>query len=133
MNEKELEIYSTGIVHCSICTNIKSYREIERRVNIKNPAGISSGWKISESPTFKDGTPNPSPCNEGRATHKHYLMHARTRYKRSKGKIIRRILSIILIILGLISVIVLSNSGSPRAWMSVFYFIIADQLWIGAI
>ena len=70
---EELEIYSNGFVHCSICTNIENIEEIERQVNMKNPTGIGSRWKISEEPTFRSGQPNPCVC-EQKSTHRHYLM-----------------------------------------------------------
>lgn len=70
----ELEIYSNGFIHCSICTNMGSMEEIERRVNRENPTGISSHWKVSESPTFANGEPHPGVCEQKPDTHKHYLM-----------------------------------------------------------
>ena len=70
----ELEVYSTGIVHCSICTNIESVEEIERIVNLKNPTGISSYWRVSKNKNFRGGEPNPCPCDQKPDTHKHYLM-----------------------------------------------------------
>lgn len=72
-NKEELQIYADGIVHCSVCTNIKSEKRIEELVNKKNPTGIESKWVISKD-DFGRGEPNPSPCNHKPKTHKHYLM-----------------------------------------------------------
>jgi hypothetical protein len=70
----ELEVYSLGLVACSICTNIKDPREIEMVVNMRCPTGISSSWKISKDPTFHTGQSNPCPCEKNPKTHKHYLL-----------------------------------------------------------
>jgi hypothetical protein len=70
----ELEVYSNGLVHCSVCTNIKDPRNIEMQTNIKNPTGISSSWKIDKEPNFHTGQTNPCPCENKPNTHKHYLM-----------------------------------------------------------
>ena len=77
-NEKKkevlLEVYSHGVVHCSICTNIDSISLIENLVNAKNPTGIRSRWKVSKQIAFDSGQPNPCPCDQKPETHKHYLM-----------------------------------------------------------
>ena len=72
-----LAVYSHGMFHLSICTNITDRVEIVRRVNEDTPAGtMESGlkWEISEEPTFKGGQPNPTICDEGREDFMHYLM-----------------------------------------------------------
>jgi len=75
---KELEIYANGFIYCSVCTNIESRERIEELVNLKNPTGISSRWKISKDKFFAERRgkkgPNPSPCEQKPKTHKHYLM-----------------------------------------------------------
>lgn len=71
---EELQIYANGIVHCSVCTNVKSRKRIEELTNLKNPTGISSRWEISTDKTFCGGEPNPCPCERKPKTHKHYLM-----------------------------------------------------------
>jgi hypothetical protein len=74
MSEREeLEIYSNGLVHCSVCTNVIDRKRIEELVNLKNPTGIASQWKISND-NFKNGNSNPCPCENKPKTHKHYLM-----------------------------------------------------------
>jgi hypothetical protein len=73
--KEELEVYSNGIVHCSVCTNIKDPRDIEIQTNLQNPTGLSSGgWKISKDTNFATGQTNPCPCEQKPKTHKHYLM-----------------------------------------------------------
>jgi hypothetical protein len=70
---RNIEIYSTGIVHSSVCVKkgITIY-EIETTVNNLLPTGISSKWKVSTE-DFADGTPNPSPCETDK-DRQHYLM-----------------------------------------------------------
>jgi len=72
--KEELAIYGMGIIHCSICTNVKSRKRVEELVNSKSPTGIKSHWTISRDKKFATGEPNPCPCNQKPKTHKHYLM-----------------------------------------------------------
>ena len=71
--KKKLEIYSNGILHCSVCTNIKSKSEIEKEVNLQNPTGIVSQWSIDKNNTFSDGKKNGVKC-EKKSGFKHWLM-----------------------------------------------------------
>ncbi len=70
---KTLEVYQSGLCHCSICTDIENIEEIERKVNQENPTGLSHGWEHSEE-KFVNGFDNPCPCEQKPETHKHYLM-----------------------------------------------------------
>jgi len=72
--KEELIVYGLGIIHCSVCTNIKGRKKIEETVNRKSPTGISSRWRISRDKNFATGETNPCPCNINPKTHKHYLM-----------------------------------------------------------
>jgi hypothetical protein len=72
--EEELEVYNLGLIHCSVCTNIKDPKMIEIVTNMRCPTGISSGWKIDKEPFFHTGQKNPCPCEHNPKTHKHYLM-----------------------------------------------------------
>lgn len=67
-----LEVYSNGLCCCSVCTDLTSEKEIEKKVNIQNPTGIESQWTISPD-KFKDGHSNPCPC-ETHKDRKHYLL-----------------------------------------------------------
>jgi hypothetical protein len=69
----DLEVYSNGIVHCSVCTTIKGRRELVRRVNAVNPTGTRHKWAISKDKTFRTGQPNPCQCDNDPAR-QHYLM-----------------------------------------------------------
>lgn len=70
----DVQIYSNGIVHCSVCVPKDMPREqVEAIVNIKNPAGTRAGWIISAESEFNGGGANPSPCNED-PKRLHYLM-----------------------------------------------------------
>ncbi len=72
---KDITIYSRGLVVCSVCVPKDMSREdIEQQVNMQNPTGIDSQWKISKDETFKSGEKNPCECGtaEGRL---HYLLN----------------------------------------------------------
>jgi len=73
MKKLELEVYADGIVLCSVCTNAKTPKIVERLVNQKHPTGIQSPWRISKD-KFKTGESNPCPCDKKPKTHLHYLM-----------------------------------------------------------
>lgn len=66
--------YGVGVVAASVCTDL-SIEEATERLNSEYPTGISSAWEPDPAPTFADGTPNPSPCNDHPETRKHYLFH----------------------------------------------------------
>ena len=75
MNE-ELEVYSNGLVLCSVCTNIEGFERIEEVVNQKNPTGTKKKWVVSAR-SFRSGNPfqekSGCPC-ETKEGYKHYLM-----------------------------------------------------------
>lgn len=64
------EIYAQGIVHTSVCSTLGP-EETTARLNVESPTGLDHGWHITDQ-TFKDGTPNPCPCNQD-PSRKHYL------------------------------------------------------------
>lgn len=68
---KDFEIYSNGIVFCSVCSSLTPEDTI-KRVNIENPTGLNADWKLSAR-NFDSGESNPCPCNISPDTHKHYL------------------------------------------------------------
>ncbi len=72
VTEYSFEIYSSGLVHCSVCTDAPR-EEIETLVNEHNPTGLKHGWHFSDDKTFRGGQPNPAPC-ETHPNNKHYLM-----------------------------------------------------------
>ena len=69
----DFEVYAVGICYASICT-VLDRADIKERMNREHPSGTENGWMLSDDPTFKDGEPNPSPCDQRSGTHKHYLM-----------------------------------------------------------
>lgn len=69
---KDFEVYSNGLIHCSVCSSL-SLEETVRRTNLENPTGTSSKWELHNE-KFRTGQPNPCPCNDNPETHKHYLM-----------------------------------------------------------
>jgi hypothetical protein len=66
---KDFEIYSTGIVYCSVCSSL-GLEETLSRVNLEDPT--RAGWELAPEP-FRTGEPNPHPCENHPTTHKHYL------------------------------------------------------------
>lgn len=72
-SKKDIHIYSSGIVHCSVCVpKSLSRNDIEAYVNAVNMTGIDSRWKISKK-KFADGTANPNQCESDKDRF-HYLM-----------------------------------------------------------
>jgi len=70
-----LEVYSSGLFHCSVCTNITDKEEILRRLNKEHPCGTDNGWMHSTDTHFAQGAPNPCPCHDHK-DRMHYLMDA---------------------------------------------------------
>lgn len=68
----KFEVYSIGMVYASVCTSL-SDKEATKRLNAEHPTGISSQWAVSKSATFRDGRPNPCPCEQHPETHRHIL------------------------------------------------------------
>lgn len=67
-------VYASGLVCCSVCTDLKGIRRITAAVNLVNPTGIRSQWKKSKDKTFAGGQPNPCPCDKD-PKRKHYLFN----------------------------------------------------------
>jgi hypothetical protein len=66
----DFTIYATGVCMSSVCSSLPQ-AEVEARMR-SNPTGIASPWTLSDE-AFRDGTPNPGPCNTNPETHTHYL------------------------------------------------------------
>jgi hypothetical protein len=69
--DSEFKIYSHGPLYMSVCTSL-SPEEATIRANKDNPTEIDSQWRIHTG-EFRNGEPNPCPCNDHPETHKHYL------------------------------------------------------------
>jgi hypothetical protein len=70
----EVHIYANGIFSCSVCAPKDMAREeVERKVNLANPAGTQRGWLVSDDKAFASGESNPCTCDqdEGR---QHWLL-----------------------------------------------------------
>lgn len=71
----EVMIYSDGLVYCSVCApKDMPIEEVTTEVNRQQPTGIASQWHLSEDKTFRDGLPNPTPC-EVESSRIHYLFN----------------------------------------------------------
>jgi len=69
----KFEAYSVGLCAASICTSLP-IEEAVATMNAKYPTGISSKWKLSDSPTFKTGEENGCQCPD-HTENKHYLLN----------------------------------------------------------
>ncbi len=71
----KIEIYSHGIVHCSVCTDAADAEldDLTKAVNNMNLTGIESPWELSTDPTFHSGHANPCACPD-HVGHRHFLM-----------------------------------------------------------
>lgn len=69
----DLEPYDIGLVYISVCSSLPP-AEVEQRVNLRYPTGISSRWQLSTDERFATGQSNPCPCDRHPATHTHYLL-----------------------------------------------------------
>ena len=49
-------------------------KQITKELNIINPTGVSSKWKLSEDKFFANGQSNPCQC-ENDPSRKHYLFN----------------------------------------------------------
>ena len=69
----DVEIYSMGMLCCSVCAPAEMPREeVEKSVNEQSPAGTEHGWRISEDKTFSDGTTENGgivDCHRGHTRH----------------------------------------------------------------
>ena len=67
-----LELYTSGLCYCSVCTDLVDRSEVEAETNRVNPTGLDRPWRIADEP-FATGENNPCPCNhhEGR---RHFLL-----------------------------------------------------------
>lgn len=63
-------VMGVGLCYATVCTSLPD--EVAGwLLNLRWPTGIASPWKPSSAP-FKDGTPNPAPC-ETDPTRRHVL------------------------------------------------------------
>lgn len=66
-------VYSSGICMASVCAEKgMTPQQVEDEVNIVNPTGISSRWRISDD-AFREGADNPHPCDK-EPDRLHYLL-----------------------------------------------------------
>lgn len=67
----DFNIYSYGLVYASVCSSLPQ-PQVEARM-AADPTGIQSPWTLSDDEAFRDGKPNPCPCEHFPTTHRHYL------------------------------------------------------------
>jgi hypothetical protein len=74
--EEKVIPYSIGLLSASVCAiNSLTPEEVEAEFNRVSPSGTENGWKISEDKHFRQGNPNPCPCEQFPETRKHYLFN----------------------------------------------------------
>ena len=68
-------VYSVGLCYISVCASKELTPDaVERRANDEHPTGVSHPWSIDKKGEFRDGSPNPTPCDTNPETHRHYLL-----------------------------------------------------------
>jgi len=68
--------YSIGLLSASVCAdNSLSPKEVENEFNRISPSCTTMGWKISDDTHFRQGQPNPCPCDRYPDARKHYLFN----------------------------------------------------------
>lgn len=69
--DERLVVYTEGLCFASVCSDL-AVEEVAQRMKTRI-SGTTHGWGFSKNETFKDGEPNPCPCNRKPNTHKHFL------------------------------------------------------------
>lgn len=69
--EADFTVYAAGPVFCSVCTTLDP-EAAAVRLNAEHPAGTKEGWGVHPK-GFRDGQPNPCPCDTHPETHRHML------------------------------------------------------------
>jgi hypothetical protein len=67
----EFVVYAVGLVHASVCTALDD-EATAARLNHEHPTGVAP-WMRSPDETFREGGPNPGPCERHPRTHRHVL------------------------------------------------------------
>ena len=77
MADNRVDIYSRGIVACSVCApNGMPPEQVVAEVNKQYPSGIiGSSWTISSDSRFQDGSPMPFHDPPGCAGTTHWLLN----------------------------------------------------------
>ena len=71
---EDFTVYREGLFSASVCSSLPQSEVLERMA--ARPCGTTAGWMLSDNPTFSGGEPNPCPCDQNPATHRHYLFDA---------------------------------------------------------
>ena len=57
--------YRVGLCMASVCAPKRMpIEEVEAHVNADHPTGISSSWRLDDAESFRNGSPNPCPCEQ---------------------------------------------------------------------
>jgi hypothetical protein len=70
-----VKAYAIGLTYLSACAPAElDATAVERAINSTNPTGLDHGWHCSSDPVFKDGIPQPGPCNKLPRERRHWLL-----------------------------------------------------------
>lgn len=73
-NTQSIDIYSLGLVYCSVCAAPEmGAEEVERAVNAKEPTGVGSDWTVADE-SFRTGEANPHLRECGQGERRHWLL-----------------------------------------------------------
>ncbi|GEP12290.1 hypothetical protein [Methylobacterium gnaphalii] len=68
-----VQVYARGLLMCSACAPAEmDGPAVAAAVSRDHPSGTELGWAIAKEP-FRDGEPNPCPCNVD-AARRHWLL-----------------------------------------------------------
>lgn len=74
LKDDQVEIYTWGLVHCSVCAPVDmDHEDIELRVNGLLPTGLDHGWYVSDDEKFAGGQLNGVECDMDTGR-QHWLM-----------------------------------------------------------
>lgn len=60
-----VEVYALGLMAASACAPAgMTAEEVAAEVNRQYPTGIESPWSPDPAPAFRQGGPNPGPCEK---------------------------------------------------------------------
>lgn len=75
MSDHDITIYAVGVCAASACAaNDVPLEAVAARANAEHPTGVGP-WAVSGDEAFAGGEPNPCPCNDKPATHRHILLN----------------------------------------------------------
>lgn len=73
VEQETVVVYAIGLCTASVCApSDMPVEDVAASLNRQHPTGITSQWAPSDDETFRQGGPQPGPCNK-HADRTHYL------------------------------------------------------------